>query len=92
MEIAVQCEVQPGLRASERTVAVANIHGRKEFLRIDASYLRQERGRVYLPVGLIYEHPPTNSVLVELPLEADSGARRIFVSKEHVLFSDGVQA
>ncbi len=92
MEIAVLCEVKPGLRATERTVAVTNIHGRKEFLRIEDSYLRQHGGRTYLPVGFIYEHPPTNSVLIELPLEADSGARRLFVPKENILYRERVPA
>lgn len=73
-------------------MAVADVHGRKEYLRNEASYLRQEQGRTYLPVGSIYEHSPTESVLVELPLEADSGARRLFVSKQNVLPLNGVPA
>ncbi len=85
MEIAVLCEEYAGLRESERTVAVPNIYGRKEYLRIEADYLRREGGRTYLPVGFIYDHAPTHSVLVELPLEADSGANRLFVPKANVL-------
>lgn len=53
METTVLCEVRPGLRDSERTVAVSNVHNRKEFLRIEASYLRSEAGRTYLPVGFM---------------------------------------
>lgn len=92
METAVLCEVSRGLRDSERTVGVANVHGRKEFLRIEESYLWREGGATYLPVGFIYEHPATSSVLIELPLEADSGVRRMFVPKQNVLFRDRVTA
>jgi hypothetical protein len=92
VQYAVVCEVFPGLRSSERTVAVANVHGRREFLRIEGNYLRQEEGRTYLPIGFIYEHPESNSVLIELPLEADSGAQRMFVPKEHVLVREQVTA
>jgi len=92
MDTAVVCEVSPGLRDSERTVAVANVHGRKEFLRIEGSYLRREGEQTYSPVGFIYEHPASGSVLIELPLEADSGARRMFVPKQNMLFRDRVPA
>lgn len=92
METAVLCAVKRGLRDSERTVAVANFHGRKEYLRIEASYLRQEGDQTYLPVGFIYEHPASGSILIELPLEADSGVRRMFVAKQNVLMRDRVSA
>jgi hypothetical protein len=92
VEYAVLCEVSPGLRPSERTVAVCNVQGRREYLRIEANYLRQEGGRAYLPVGFLYEHPESNSVLIELPLEADSGARRVFVPKTHVISGERVSA
>jgi len=64
-----------------------NVHGRKQFLRIEASYLRQDGEQTYLPVGFIYEHPASGSILIELPLEADSGVRRMFVPKQNVLMS-----
>jgi hypothetical protein len=92
METAVLCEVNRGLRDSERTVAVANIHGRKEFLRIEDSYLRREGEKIFLPVGFIYEHPASGSVLIELPLEADSGVRRMFVPRQNMLLRDKVPA
>ncbi|MCI0641676.1 MAG: hypothetical protein L0Y72_25975 [Gemmataceae bacterium] len=92
METAVICEVFPGLRHSERTVAVANVHGRKEYLRIEGSYIRPNGEGIYLPVGLISEHPASGSVLIELPLEADSGVRRMFVPKENVLVRERVPA
>jgi hypothetical protein len=92
MDTAVICEVRPGLRESERTVAVVNIHGRKEFLRIEGSYLRCEGGKFYLPVGYIYEHPESDSVLIELPMEADSGARRVFVPRKNIQVRNKVPA
>ncbi len=92
MEYAVLCEISPGLRPSERTVAVTSVQGRREYLRIEASYLLQEGEHAYLPVGFIYEHPETNSALIELPLEADSGARRLFVPRGHLTVRDRVSA
>ena len=71
-------------------MAVANVHGRKEFLRIEESYLRRQGDQTYLPGGFIYEHPASNSVLIELPLEADSGVRRLFVPRKNLLLRDGV--
>ena len=92
METAVLCEIKPGLRESERTVGVVDVHGRKEFLRIEESYLRHEGNQTYLPVGFIYEHSASGSVLIELPPEADSGARRMFVPRQNVLLRDRVPA
>ena len=92
MEYAVQCDVSPGLRPSERTVAVTTVQGRREYLRLEANYLRHEGERAYLPVGFLYEHPESNSALIELPLEADSGARRLFVPRSHLTARNGVTA
>src|SRR5437016_1509850 len=92
MDIAVLCEVEPGLRESERTVGVTDVHGRRQFLRIEGYYLKHEGERAYLPVGFIYEHPASGSVLIELPLEADSGTHRMFVPKQNVIFRNRVHA
>jgi hypothetical protein len=69
-----------------------SVKGRREYLRIEANYLLQQGERSYLPIGFIYEHPESNSALIELPLEADSGARRLFVSREHLATRERVGA
>jgi hypothetical protein len=85
----VLCDVSPGLRVSERTVAVSNIHGKREYLRVEADYLHNLNGQTYLPIDVVYVDPARQAVLVELPFEADSGAPRVWVSQAHVLSLNG---
>jgi len=35
----VRCEISNGLRASEATVAVADVHNRRQFLRVERDFL-----------------------------------------------------
>jgi hypothetical protein len=81
--VGVLCEVRPGLRDSERAIAIPDYKGRKEHIRIEAYYLRHDGDKTYMPVVLIDEHEPTGTLLVELPYEADSGVRRMAVSKQN---------
>jgi hypothetical protein len=71
--------VGKGLRNSERTVAVRDVHGRREFLRVEADFLTSEGGRPWLPVGKIYEDKDRQIALIELPQEAASGTNRLWV-------------
>jgi hypothetical protein len=75
----VVCEVSAGLRDSERTASVKDVHGNRQFLRVPARFLTQRDGRYYLPVGTVLQDPKTSAVLIELPHEADSGANRLWV-------------
>jgi hypothetical protein len=81
----VLCEVSRGLRESERTVAVRDVHGRRQFLRVEADFLTVENGRSYLPVGIVYEDQAKQVILIELPHEADSGAHRLWVRSAEML-------
>ena len=88
----VRCEVSAGLRDSERTVMVRDYNDRRHFLRVE-HYVIQSRGGVdYLPVSLIHVDPQTRAHLIELPLEADSGAHRIWVPPDNILDADRVSA
>jgi hypothetical protein len=54
--------------------------------------LFQKGERPYLPIGFLYEHPQSNSARIELPLEADSGARRLFVPSSDLTARERVSA
>jgi hypothetical protein len=75
----VICEVSPGLRESERTVAVRDIRGPRHFLRVEAGYLTSVGTDWYLPIGVVGVDEAKQLALIELPHEADSGANRLWV-------------
>jgi hypothetical protein len=79
-------EVGPRMRPSERTAAVKDIYGRRQFLRADEDFLtRGKDGRYYITVGLVHVDPKSKAVLIELPHEAYSGANRLWVRAEDLL-------
>jgi predicted RNase H-like HicB family nuclease len=75
----VVCEVSAGLRDSERTAAVRDVFGRRQFLRVEHTFLTFEDNRWYLPVGIVGIDPFKQLALIELPHEADSGKHRLWV-------------
>jgi hypothetical protein len=81
MNALVACEVSEGLRPSEVTVSVADVRGKRQFLRVPRDFLTFEGGKWFLPVGVIHDDR-VGPVLVEFPHEADSGANRIWVARE----------
>jgi hypothetical protein len=86
--IHVRCEVSAGLRDSERTVMVRGHDGRRHYLRVEHYLLLERDGQSYLPVGLIDIDPKTQARLIELPLEADSGAHRVWVLPDSIMEAD----
>jgi hypothetical protein len=87
----VLCEVSKGLRPSEATVGVADVHNNRQFLRIERDLLTEVEGEWFLTVGVVYDDPHQPWVLIELPHEADSGKNRLWVWREHLLVSNGVE-
>jgi hypothetical protein len=86
MALVVCDEIGPGMRPSERTVAVKDVYGRREFLRADADFLTPGTGgRHYITVGLVHVDPKSQAVLIELPHEAYSGANRLWVRPQDLL-------
>src|SRR5437879_4942013 len=75
----VACQVGPGLRDKEATVEVVDYHGQKEYMPIDRDFIVQEDGHSFLPVRLIHIDKGQQAALIGLPIEADSGAHRIWV-------------
>lgn len=88
----VVCEVSEGLRPQEATVAIEDYHGSKHYLPIDRGMLSKKGGKFYLTVGVVFVHEKTNSAMIEFPLEADSGASRIWVKGDQLLHPDEVLA
>jgi hypothetical protein len=77
--------VGPGLRESERIVTVKDVHGRREFLRVEQAFLTVVGDRTYLPVGIVQENPEQQLVLIELPQEGECGNWRLWVSSTDLL-------
>jgi hypothetical protein len=75
----VICEVTHGLRESERTVAVKDVYGRRQFLRVEEGFITTEDDKAYLPVGVVGIDKSKNVALIELPHESDGGANRLWV-------------
>jgi hypothetical protein len=74
------------MRLSERTVAVKDVHGRRQYLRADEDFLTLGKGgRYYITVGIVHVDPRSKSVLIELPSEAYSGANRLWVLPQDLL-------
>ena len=85
----VLCEVSEGLRPTEVTVTIKDVHGRPQFLRIDRDFIVSEAGQSYLPVGVVHDDRTRGVVLIELPYEADSGANRLWVRLTDLLQETG---
>lgn len=75
----LKCEVKEGPRAGFKAVGVPSIEGHTEYLAIEERFLVPRGGELLLPVLPVGRDRRYNTVLVQLPLEADSGANRVWV-------------
>ena len=75
----VICEVSEGRGSREKSVAVKDVYGKKRHVLIEADFLTKINGKDCLPVGVVGVDQAKGMALIELPLESDSGARRIWV-------------
>lgn len=74
--------VRPGLISGELDVSVKTSKDRKEFLRVAQGGIYEVDGAKRIEVGFI--RSVGEDYLVELPMEADSGAHRIWVPKSSI--------
>jgi hypothetical protein len=88
----VLCEVSPGVDSVAVSVAVRDSANQKTFLEIGRTMVTQRRGRSYLPVGEVCRDPEKGIALIEFPVEADSGAHRIWVPLTALIDPNGVPA
>ena len=87
------CEqVGPGMRDEERTVAVKDVQGRREFLRVPHGFLTAVGEQYYLPVGIVQEDRTSQLVLVELPQEGECGSWRLWVRSTDLIRANGMHA
>jgi hypothetical protein len=88
----VLCEVHPGVGTVATSVAVRDANNIRSFLEIQRDFLTRRQGRDYLPVGLVHRDRDKGVALIEFPVEAGSGAHRIWVPLSSLLDLNGSDA
>ena len=81
----VECEVHPGPGKIADSVGVRDLSGERTFLEIQRDFVAQYQGKHYLPIGVVYRDKDKGVALIEFPVEADSGAHRIWVPLSSLL-------
>ncbi len=83
MSVYVRCEVSDGLRKKEATVMVNLAEGGVEYMPVDRCILLSaENGPSYMPVHIVIDYDDEDRVQVGLPVESDSGKRRLWVPRD----------
>jgi hypothetical protein len=82
----VECivTIEHGLLDSQ-VVGVPDETGRYEYLRVPQGEVTRANGKTYLPIGIVELDRKQRRALVELPVEADSGFRRLWVPFDNFL-------
>jgi hypothetical protein len=75
----VSCEVTEGPRQGFKTIGVVSIEGHTEYMAIGERFLVRSNDTWLLPVQIIGRDRRYDTALVQLPVEADSGANRVWV-------------
>jgi hypothetical protein len=79
----VECEVtNPNALFETEIVGVPDERDNHQFLRVGKGFVIRDNGKTYLPVGLVELDRKNRRALIELPHEADSGVRRLWVPFE----------
>jgi len=60
-------------------VAIKDVNGKTQLLRVESDFLTETAGKSYVTVGIVHRDPKTKAVLIELPHESESGAHRLWV-------------
>jgi hypothetical protein len=81
----VDCEVSEGLLDTDITVCVKDAKGFRQYMHVTPTMVNYYDGKPYLPVGLIQVDHKARRALIELPIEADSGANRMWMPFESFL-------
>ena len=75
----LQCEVLDGPRDGFKAIGIQSIEGFKEYLTIEDRFLYKHGDEFMLPVRIVGKDKTHNTALIQLPVEADSGANRVWV-------------
>ncbi|MCI0458220.1 MAG: hypothetical protein L0Z62_14745 [Gemmataceae bacterium] len=87
--VLVLCEVQPYGGTISTSVAVRDTSNVPSFVEVERDFVTQRHGQHYLPVGLVYRDKERGVALIEFPVEAASGAHRIWVPLSSLLETKG---
>ena len=75
----VECLVEPGFLDKHVTVSVADEKNNRQYLEVPAGSVVAWGGKSYLPIGIVQLDYRKKRALIELPREADSGVRRLWI-------------
>jgi hypothetical protein len=75
----VLCEFRPGPGTIAGSAAVRDINNVRTFVSVQQDFVTRRQGKTYLPIGVVYKDKEKGVALIEFPVEADSGAHRIWV-------------
>lgn len=75
----VRCEVNRGPGTVSDSVAVRDVSNQATYLEIQRDFIAHREGKTYLPIGVVHRDKDKGVALIEFPVEADSGAHRIWV-------------
>ena len=77
----VRCEVEQGGFLPDGVSAMLQaVDGRTHYVQVTGGLINTVGGDSYLPVGIVEIDRRNRQVLVELPVEADSGANRMWIA------------
>mgnify|MGYP000092791580 CR=1 FL=1 len=80
----LQCDVLDGPRQGFKAIGIASIEGFTEYLTIEDRFLVDQDGEFFLPVRLVGKDNQHKTALIQLPVEADSGANRVWVWEQNL--------
>lgn len=81
----VRCETSDGPRPGFTVIGIPSIAGHPEFLTIEDRFLVRQNGNYLLPVAVVGKDQRYGTALIQLPLEADSGANRVWVKADALI-------
>jgi hypothetical protein len=81
-----RCEVIPGgILPGSVTARVRDLDGRSQFVQVTEGMINRDGDQTYLPIGIVDIDRRGRRVLIELPVEADSGANRMWIGFDTLL-------
>ncbi len=86
----VACKLGSLVGEVAASVAVRDHADAPTYLHLDRGLVIQRQGRHYVPIGLVHRDKEQGLALIEFPVEADSGAHRIWVPLSSLAEFNGV--
>jgi hypothetical protein len=84
------CDVSKGLRDAEASITVHEYDGTPQYFPLDRGLVAKIRKRDTVPVRLLWADLDKKTAFVTLPVQADSGASRIWVPLDNLIQPDDV--